>query len=210
MNAAETIRQCLDRLDGLGEVVVVDGGSRDETQSIARHAGANVIVSDPGRGVQLRRGAAAAKGDWLLFLHADTLLGDSWQRAVQRHVASDKRRAAYFRLRLQSSDPRARLIECGVSLRCRYLGLPFGDQGLLISKELYQEVGGYAAIPLMEDVAIVRRLGRGRLLALAADAFTSAARWERDGWARRSMRNLSLQLLYFAGASPERLARLYR
>lgn len=191
-------------------MVVVDGGSSDDTQTIARHAGATVIVSDRGRGVQLGKGAAAAQRDWLLFLHADTLLGDGWRLAVQRHAAREQCKAGYFRLRLRSSDRRARLIEGGVGLRCRFLGLPFGDQGLLISKDLYQEIGGYSAIPLMEDLDIARRLGRDRLVALPADAFTSAARWERDGWARRSIRNLMMQMLYFAGASPARLARLYR
>lgn len=191
-------------------MVVVDGGSSDDTRKIARQAGAKVIVSARGRGVQLRKGAAAAKGDWLLFLHADTSLGDGWRPAVQHHASYEQGQAGYFRLRLQSKDLRARLIERGVALRCRFLGLPFGDQGLLISRSLYEEVGGYAAIPLMEDVDVVRRLGRHRLVALPADAFTSAVRWERDGWARRSLRNLMVQLLFFAGASPEHLARLYR
>lgn len=210
LNAAETIRQCVDALDGLGEVIVVDGGSSDGTRKIARRAGATVIGSERGRGVQLRTGAAVAKGDWLLFLHADTLLGDGWRPSVQRHAAGEWRKAGYFRFRLRSGDRRARLVELGAGLRCRLLALPFGDQGLLISSGLYREVGGYSAMPLMEDVDIVRRLGRGRLAALSADALTSAARWEGDGWARRSLGNLTIQMLYFAGASPERLARLYR
>ena len=191
-------------------MIVVDGGSSDDTRKIARRAGATVIASERGRGLQLGKGAAVAKCDWLLFLHADTLLGDGWRKSVQRHAAEERCKAGYFRFRLRSDDRRARLIEGAVGLRCRFLALPFGDQGLLISKDLYQELGGYSAIPLMEDVDIVRRLGRRRLAALPADAFTSAGRWERDGWARRSVRNMVIQMLYFAGASPGRLARLYR
>ncbi|MGI8705033.1 MAG: TIGR04283 family arsenosugar biosynthesis glycosyltransferase [Sphingomicrobium sp.] len=210
LNAAETIRHCVEQLEGLGEVIVVDGGSLDQTQEIARQAGAKVIISDRGRGVQLRAGATAAKGNWLLFLHADTLLSDGWQLAVECHIESERCQAAYFGLRLQSSDWRARLIERSVRLRCRFFSLPYGDQGLLISRSLYEEVGGYAAISLMEDVDIVRRIGRDRLVELPVSALTSALRWKRDGWARRSLRNLMVQLLYFSGASPERLARFYR
>ncbi len=191
-------------------MVVVDGGSSDETREIAARAGAKVITSDPGRGVQLRNGVAEARGDWLLFLHADTFLGDGWRPAVASHMGSEPHRAGYFRLRLRSDDPRARLIERGAALRCKALGLPFGDQGLLVSKALYEQVGGYAAIALMEDVDLVRRLGRRCLVPLPADALTSASRWERDGWVRRSLGNVVLGLLYFAGASPDRLARLYR
>ncbi|CAN5187179.1 TIGR04283 family arsenosugar biosynthesis glycosyltransferase [soil metagenome] len=210
LNAGDDVRRCLEALEGVGQMVVVDGGSSDETREIAARAGAKVITSDPGRGVQLRNGVAEARGDWLLFLHADTFLGDGWRPAVASHMGSEPHRAGYFRLRLRSDDRRARLIERGVKWRCNAFGLSFCDQGLLIARALYDEVGGYAAIALMEDVDLVRRLGRRRLVALAADAFTSASRWERDGWARRSLGNIALQLLYFAGVSPERLARLYR
>ncbi|MBA3576315.1 MAG: TIGR04283 family arsenosugar biosynthesis glycosyltransferase [Sphingomonas sp.] len=210
LNAGDDVRRCLEALEGVGQMVVVDGGSSDETREIAARAGAKVITSDPGRGVQLRNGVAEARGDWLLFLHADTFLGDGWRPAVASHMGSEPHRAGYFRLRLRSDDPRARLIERGAALRCKALGLPFGDQGLLVSKALYEQVGGYAAIALMEDVDLVRRLGRRCLVPLPADALTSASRWERDGWVRRSLGNVVLGLLYFAGASPDRLARLYR
>ncbi|MBA3576834.1 MAG: glycosyltransferase family 2 protein, partial [Sphingomonas sp.] len=151
LNSARDIGRFMDALGGVGQIVVADGGSTDETREIAAQAGAKVIASDPGRGVQLRNGAAQANGDWLLFLHADTYLGDGWRSVVAKHSECEPHRAGYFRLRLRSDDPRARLIERGVALRCKALGLPFGDQGLLVSKALYEQVGGYAAIALMED-----------------------------------------------------------
>ena len=106
-------------------------------------------------------------------------------------------------------DRQARLVERGVGLRASFLGLPYGDQGLLIPRTLYEAIGGYAPLPLMEDVDLVRRLGRSRLRILDADAVTSTERWERDGWLRRSARNLICLGLYGAGVSPERIARLY-
>lgn len=160
--------------------------------------------------MQLRAGAEAARGDWLLFLHADTLPGEGWQEAVARHVRTSPDTAACFRFRLVSNAWQARLIERGVAARVRLLGLPYGDQGLLIPRRLYDEVGGYRPLPLMEDVDLARRIGRRRLRLLDADAMTSAERWEREGWLRRSARNLFCLGLYRLGAGPERIARLYR
>lgn len=193
-----------------GEIIVVDGGSADGTREAAAEAGATVVPSPRGRGAQLHRGAEAAQGEWLLFLHADTVLAPGWTEPACNHLLLSPGSAGYFRLELRSCDWRARLVEQWVSLRCRLFSLPFGDQGLLIPKRLYDELGGFEPVPLMEDVALVRRLGRARLTPLGAAAWTSAARWERDGWARRSLSNLVLLLRYLAGSSPERLARRYR
>jgi hypothetical protein len=117
--------------------------------------------------------------------------------------------AGCFRFRLDAREWQARWVERGVALRVRRLGLPYGDQGLLVSRRVYEEDGGYRPLPLMEDVDLVRRLGRGRIRLLEADAVTSAERWRRGGWIRRSARNLVLLGLYGAGVRPERLARLY-
>ena len=209
LNAASTLEDCLARLSGVRDVVVVDGGSRDSTQAIAAAAGARLVVTEPGRGAQLRLGAEAARGDWLLFLHADTLLAPDWLEAVRDHVETASDKAGCFRFRLDARAWQARLIEAGVALRVWILGLPYGDQGLLVPRSLYDRVGGYAEVPLMEDVDLVRRIGRFRLRILPADALTSAARWRRDGWFRRSARNLSCLLLHRFGMSEERLARLY-
>jgi rSAM/selenodomain-associated transferase 2 len=210
LNAAASLADCLARLDGAREVIVVDGGSDDETRPIARQKGARLITSPPGRGAQLGAGADAATGDWLLFLHADTLLGSDWRTAAERHMTSAPDAAGYFRFRLQSNAWQARLIEAGVKLRVALLKLPYGDQALLIRRDVYDRIGGFRPLPLLEDVDLVRRLGRNRLRVIQSDAVTSAARWQQDGWLRRSARNAACLALYLAGASPERIAPLYR
>jgi rSAM/selenodomain-associated transferase 2 len=209
LNAGRTIGECLRSLGPVDEVIVVDGGSSDPTADLADAAGARVIVAPKGRGKQLRAGAGVATGEWLLFLHADTLLGPQWRSAVASHVATGKE-AACFRFRLDDDAWQARLLELGVRLRVRLLGLAYGDQGLLIARTLYDEVGGYRTLPLMEDVDLIRRIGRGRLQVLDEVAVTSAERWRRDGWWRRSVRNLACLALWAMGASPERIARVYQ
>jgi len=203
LNAAAHIGACLDALAG-ADVVVVDGGSSDGTPEIAK--GARIISSPSGRGIQLAAGAAEARGDWLLFVHADTRLSPGWRAVVDAHMASHTGPAC-FRFRLDASEWQARVVEAGVAARVRLFGLPYGDQGLLVSRATYEAVGGYRPLPLMEDVDLVRRLGRVRVL--DADAVTSAERWRRDGWVRRSARNLSILTLHRLGVAPERLERLY-
>jgi len=209
LNAAATLGACLEAVRGADEIVVVDGGSTDGTPAIAESAGAHLVHSARGRGVQLAAGAAAATGDWLLFLHADTRLGPGWREAAERHRARRPGRAACFRFRLDAGEKRARLVEAGVALRVRLLGLPYGDQGLLLSRRLYEAVGGYRPLALMEDVDLVRRIGGRRIARLGIDAVTSAERWRSGGWARRSGRNLLCLALYRCGMSAERVARLY-
>jgi rSAM/selenodomain-associated transferase 2 len=209
LDAAAGLGACLQRLEGAGEVIVVDGGSTDGTPSLADELGAKVIEAPRGRGEQLRQGAAATHGEWLLFLHADTLLVKGWLAAVEHHVATSPADAACFAFCLDDPSWQARVIEAGVSLRVRLLGLSYGDQGLLISRQLYNQLGGFRSLPLMEDVDFVRRIGRRRLRQLNVSAATSAERWRRDGWWHRSARNLACLALYGLGVSPARIARLY-
>nr|WP_294544442.1 TIGR04283 family arsenosugar biosynthesis glycosyltransferase [uncultured Rhodopila sp.] len=190
------------------EIIVVDGGSADRTCEVAAEAGARVLAAPRGRGSQIAAGIAAATGPWLLILHADTRPGDGWRQAVAAHMATPDR-AGYFRFALDSPAAPARRLERIVAWRCRVFGLPYGDQGLLIHRDLLRAVGGVKKLPLMEDVDLVRRLGRGRLRLLAADAVTSAARWEREGYLRRSARNLVCLALWFAGVPPRVIRRLY-
>lgn len=193
----------------LRELVLSDGGSQDDIETLATEAGAELIRSPAGRGGQLARGAAAAKGAWLLFLHADTRLSEGWSRAAQEHIGGNPRMAGYFRLRFRAYGIAPRLAEGWANLRSRRFGLPYGDQGLLISRSLYDSVGGYRDIPLMEDVEMARVLS-GRLAPLPIDALTSASRYENGGWIRHGAGNLVRLARYRLGTAPETLASGYR
>ncbi|MDF1719110.1 MAG: TIGR04283 family arsenosugar biosynthesis glycosyltransferase [Minwuia sp.] len=213
LNAAGTLGPVLDAVEGAPtvEIIIVDGGSGDGTADVAEGRGATVLASAQGRGQQMRAGAVAARGPWLLFLHADTRLDPGWRLAAISFMADPDNlgRAAAYRLLLDSDHPAARRVERLVAWRCRLFGLPWGDQGLLIHRDFLAMLGGYPDQPLMEDVALVRRIGRRRLTLLDAAATTSAVRYDRDGWLRRPLRNLTLLILYFAGVPPRLLARMY-
>jgi len=209
LNAAETLPATMAALDASDEIVVADAGSEDGTAAVAQNAGARVVLARRGRGSQLAAGIAAASEEWLLLLHADTRLEESWREAASAHMSEYPDKAAYFRFVLDSTDPRARGLERLVAWRCRIFALPYGDQGLLTHRDTLRQVGGMRALPLMEDVDLVRRIGRSRLIGLPAGAVTSAAKWERDGWYRRSCRNLICLSLWHAGVPPSRIARIY-
>ena len=212
LNAAAGLPATLAALRGqVTEIIIADGGSSDGTAALAQAASARVISAPRGRGPQLRAAAEAATQPWLLALHADTRPGAGWREAVAGFIAQPENRtkAAHFRFALDDAAPEARRLEAMVAWRCRWLGLPYGDQGLLIARDFYQALGGYEPIPLMEDVALIRRIGRKRLVPLPADFITSAEKWRRDGWYTRSARNLFCLSLWFAGVSPERIARVY-
>lgn len=181
----------------------------DGSLDLARSAGAVAVTAQRGRGSQLAAGASAAQGDWLLFLHADTRLEPGWAEEARRFMAQGSLCAASFAFALDDPAPQARRLERIVAWRLRLLALPYGDQGLLIPRRLYDEVGGFRPLPLMEDVDLARRLGRRRLRLLRARAFTSAERYRRDGWVRRAARNLACLWLYYLGVPPSAIARLY-
>ncbi len=214
LNAAATLDRtlaCVNNYGGRLEVIVADGGSTDETRQIASGIGADFVVSPRGRGQQLAQGADSSQGEWLLFVHADTLLGDGWVETVDRFMTNPEYRekAGYFRFRLDNDDAAARRLENMVAWRCRMLGLPYGDQCLLISRKFYDDVGGYSPLPMMEDVDIVRRISRRRLVLLNADAITSAKRYLADGYMFRSFRNILCLALYLIGLPPRLIVRIY-
>ena len=202
-------------VDGLvREVIIVDGGSTDRTLVIVDQAGATLVTAAAGRGGQLAAGAGAARMPWLLFLHADTILEPGWERearAFMDRVDSGQRTqtAAAFRFALDDMGVMPRVIETGVAIRCALMRLPYGDQGLLIPRRLYAEVGGFRDLPLLEDVDLVRRLGRSRTAILRARAVTSAIRYRRDGYFRRTARNLVCLLLFYGRVSPRLIAKIY-
>jgi rSAM/selenodomain-associated transferase 2 len=191
------------------EVIVVDGGSRDRTAAVAEAEGARVLSSAPGRGAQLDLGARAARGDWLVFLHADTRLEPGWAEALP--ALGPEVVGGAFRLAIDSPRGAYRAIERMVRARVRLLRLPYGDQAIFARRESYARAGGFPHQPLMEDVAFVRRLGAlGPLAFPAVRAWTSPRRWERRGVLAATARNWLLITLYALGQPPERLARLYR
>jgi len=206
LNAAATLPRTLAALGAIDEIIVADGGSDDGTPEIA---GITAVTAPRGRGNQLAAGVAAAKFEWLLLLHADTYLTDGWRDEAESHIRDNPDKAAYFRFALDTADPRARRLERLVAWRCRVLALPYGDQGLLIHRDMLRRAGGLRPLPLMEDVDLVKRLGRNRLVGLNARAVTSAAKWARDGWYRRSCRNLLCLSLWYLGVPPARIARIY-
>lgn len=215
LNAAAALPSCLAALDDAEsldlEVVIADGGSTDDTVAVASAAGATVVRAARGRGTQLRAAIAASSAPWLLALHADTVLAPGWAAAVAAFIADEAnaRRAGYGRLVFDDPSSAARRLERVVAWRARRLGLPYGDQGLLLARDFHDALGGYPDWPLMEDVDLVRRIGRRRLVPLALTAVTSAERYRRDGWLHRSGRNLSCLALYYLGADPHRIARRY-
>lgn len=196
------------------EIFVVDGGSSDDTAGIAERFGCRSLTSPAGRGRQLAAGAEAAiasGAEWLFFLHADSFPAGPWVEALRSFIddPANRRRAGYLRLRFISPAPQARRVERLAAWRAAWFGLPYGDQGMVIAAAFYQDLGGYPDWPLMEDVALVRRIGPKRLFALPATVCTSAQRYEREGWWRRPWRNLTCLGLYLLGVPPERLVRRY-
>ena len=193
------------------EVVVADGGSRDGSVDEARRHGARVVEADAGRGRQLAAGTEAAEGAWLLFLHTDTRPATGWDEEVSAFIAqpANQGRAACFRFALDDRAAAARMLERLVALRCCLFALPYGDQGLLIHRSLYEALGGFRPLPMMEDVDLVRRIGRRRLAYLATPAVTSAVRFRRAGYLPRMLRNFCCLLLFIFGVRAETVARLY-
>lgn len=187
------------------EVIVTDGGSTDDIAVLADQIGAELVTGAPGRGGQLARGAAVAQGGWLLFLHADARLDGDWTEAVIAHMQDHGGKAGWFRLAFDGAGRAGRLVAAWANLRARLFGMPFGDQGLLIPRRLYDEVGGFADIPLMEDMDLSRRL-RGHLRPLDASVRTDASRYRQSGWAAQGASNLWRQLRFLCGADPRRLA----
>lgn len=212
LNAGTALPACLSALmqgveAGLiRELVISDGGSQDATPIIAEEAGAILVTGAPSRGGQLRRGIAASRGEWLLILHADSILPEDWPSMIEAKLSSGH--PAHFRLRFNTRGLAPTLVAAWANLRARLFRLPYGDQGLLISRAEYDAVGGFDDIPLMEDVAMARKLGQ-RLTVLPGAITTSAAKYHRDGWIRRGARNLGLLIRYLLGGDPERLARKY-
>lgn len=212
LEEAGQIVAALDSARGAGVVerIVVDGGSRDATVALARQAGAIVIESGRGRARQMNAGAARASGTVLLFLHADTRLPVGWDAAVRRALADPVTVGGRFDLRLEPSTPLLALTAALISLRSRLSGIATGDQALFVRRSVFEAMGGFADLPLMEDVAFTRQLKRhGRVAALHERVTTSARRWLQNGPVHTILLMWWLRFLYWRGVSPDELKRRY-
>jgi rSAM/selenodomain-associated transferase 2 len=192
------------------EIIVVDGAADPRLPAIvAAHGHATLHHSDLGRARQMNAGAATATGEWLLFLHADSTLPAGWLAAIG--ALDDDVIGGWFRFALDDPAWQARVIERLTAWRVKHFHLPYGDQGLFVRRRVFHTLGGFRDLPLMEDVEFVRRLPHaGRVVELPLPLTTSARRWRREGWFRRSTKNLLLVGLYFVGVTPDRLVRWYR
>ncbi|BCS33002.1 glycosyl transferase family 2 [Luteitalea sp. TBR-22] len=192
--------------------IVVNGDAADRSLDELRRAHGDVTWLDtaPGRGRQLAAGVAEARGDVVLLLHADTRLGRGWRAEVTAAAPGASYHWGCFRLRLDAPAWQARAIEAMVRARVRLFRLPYGDQAIFVRRTTLEQVGGVPPLPLMEDVALARALARlGPPWRSRVPALTSARRWERDGWARRTLRNWWTMGRYLCGVPPERLVGTY-
>ncbi len=212
LNDVEATRQILRQIasDSSVEVIVVDGGTDQRLDEVvAGRNGTRLLRAAPGRAGQMNAGAREASEEWILFLHADSQLPDRWRETVT--ALPETVVGGWFRFAIDDRAWQARVIERLVAWRVRALTLPYGDQGLLVRRTVFNRLGGFHELVFLEDVEFVRRLaGAGPVAELPLPLRTSARRWRRDGWFRRSARNSMIVALYFAGVSPARLARWYQ
>lgn len=193
------------------EVIVVDGGSSDTTLALAQESGCRTISSAKGRGTQMNAGAAAARGEVLLFLHADTLLPDNFYRLILDAVRLPSFAAGAFSLTIDSPARSLTTIAWFANLRSRWLQLPYGDQTLFLSKRMFDAIGGFAEMAIMEDFVFIRQLKKaGRIIILPEHATTSARRWQNIGILRTTLINQAIVCGYSLGVPPALLAKWYR
>jgi rSAM/selenodomain-associated transferase 2 len=213
LNEAPNLERLLPRLvaDCRGaEIIVVDGGSVDGSKEVARRHGARVFASRRGRARQMNAGAAAATGDILVFLHADTALPAQASPAIEAALDKPAVVGGRFDVCLDSRRPLLHLVAALMNLRSRLTAIATGDQAIFVRRQVFELLGGYADIPLMEDVEFTRRLKRvGRLACLRLAVVTSARKWEREGVLRTICLMWLFRFLYWLGVPPERLHRWY-
>ena len=192
--------------DLIRELIISDGGSTDKTNSIAHEVGAVLIEGPRSRGLQISKGVDKSQGDWILILHADTTLSLDWSVNLMQKI--DRNFAYHFKLKFKSKSLFARILEYWVQIRSKFLGLHYGDQGLLIHRDLLNTLGGFPEIPLMEDIALARKL-KGEIKSLGILAHTSAEKYHKNGWIRQSVLNFFLFFQYLLGKDPNQLFKVY-
>lgn len=193
------------------EVIVVDGGSQDDTISIVQSLGIKIIASSPGRANQMNVGAMAANGEILLFLHADTRLPRGFDDMIRTAIQHPRTVAGAFALKIDASRLALRWVEWGVNVRSRFCQMPYGDQAIFLTKEVFQQIGQFPDLPIMEDFELIRRLRRtGKILIIPVPVMTSARRWLQKGIFYTTLLNQIVIIAYFLGVSPQRIRSWYR
>jgi len=213
LNEANTIEKTLTSLENASniEVVVVDGGSQDETVALAQSLGVKVVCSAAGRACQMNAGALAATGEILLFLHADTHLPADFAPLVRQALENSRTVAGAFKLRIDADLRGLRLIENLVNWRSRFFSLPYGDQAIFIWADIFQDLGGFPNLAIMEDFELMQRLKkRGKVTIVSASVITSGRRWQKLGVIKTTLINQLIVIGYFLGISPTQLVRWYR
>jgi rSAM/selenodomain-associated transferase 2 len=213
LNEAAIIKQTLERLTQYSEIeiIVVDGGSQDETVAIAETAAKVITVIGKGRAGQMNAGANLAQSEILLFLHADTQLPANFIDLVTKTLQQDQTIAGAFELAIDGSSLSLRWVEMLVRVRSRFLSLPYGDQAIFISKLAFIEAGGFADLPIMEDFEFIRRIKRQGRIAIATDAVTTSdRRWQKLGVWQTTLINQLMIAGYYLGISPTKLSQFYR
>ncbi|MDZ8027306.1 MAG: TIGR04283 family arsenosugar biosynthesis glycosyltransferase [Nostoc sp. DedQUE11] len=193
------------------EFIVVDGGSSDDSVEIAQSLGVKVISSSAGRAVQMNAGVVAASGEILLFLHADTRLPAGFDEMICTALQQPGIVAGAFNLRIDASLLSLRWVELGVKWRSHFCQMPYGDQAIFLTKGLFQQIGGFAELPIMEDFELMRRLkAMGRIAIISTPVVTSARRWLQKGVFKTTLLNQIVIIAYLLGVSPERIRCWYR
>ena len=212
LNEETALPQTLERLARLPlEIIVVDGQSRDRTPDIARKYAHQTLISPPGRARQMNLGASRANGDILFFMHADSLPPQNADSIIRRIVDTPNVIAGAFRLYIDSRHPVVRFLNHTGNLRARLWQLPYGDQGLFLKKTTFERMGGFADIPLMEDVEMARRLKKIGRIVIATEAMTtSARRYMQTGPIKNTLKNQWRLIRYYNGTPPEKLTTTYR
>ncbi|MBD2390102.1 TIGR04283 family arsenosugar biosynthesis glycosyltransferase [Aphanizomenon flos-aquae NRERC-008] len=212
LNEADNIQEAIisSQIGSHIEIIIVDGGSQDQTLLIAKSLNVQAIISSPGRAHQMNAGAMAASGEILLFLHADTRLPTNFDQMIRTTLAKPGIVAGAFTLQINSPHWGLRLVEFGVKWRCNLWQMPYGDQGIFLTKDVFQQVGNFPQIPIMEDFELMRKLKTlGKIYLLPTPVITSPRRWLKKGILQTTLGNQIIIIAYLLGISPNQIRNWY-
>jgi len=200
----------LSEINNKSETLIIDSTSKDKTRDIAFINGTRFYkINENNRGLQLNYGARKAKGEWLLFIHADSRLKFSWSREIIDIIKKESNFIYYFNFKVNNKSFTYRFLEFFVNLRCFLLKTPYGDQGLLISKDNFKTQGGYKTIPIMEDFDFISRINKKNLRSLKTPIFTSSRKWNEINFVLQSLKNWNFRRLMKKGHSIKRIYKKY-